>query len=197
MPRVLCLDTETTGLPPKGAAPNPETYPHIVQWSFVLVDTDAETVQEHDFILKVQGPIPTTDIHGITEGRSTQCGYSFRDVYAIFEVCLSLAELIVGHNLEFDLNMINAECMRNGLPTLPPMNQFCTMRRGKELCNIIAPQGYVKFPKLAELYERLFKQTPSNLHNSLTDVYACLRCFYSLQLKRDAPPKIVRKIKHE
>jgi DNA polymerase III epsilon subunit-like protein len=194
--RVLVIDTETTGLPEKGKGLNPETYPFIVQWSFVLVDTDTNHFQEHDYIMKVDVPIPTTYIHGISEGRSEKCGFSFPDIFGIFDVCLQQADIVVGHNLEFDLNMIRVECMRHAIPfDDQAFFQYCTMKRSKERCNIISEKGFVKFPKLSELYHQLFGTTPEELHNSLTDVYACLRCFYMLQLKRDAPSKIISRIK--
>jgi glycosyltransferase involved in cell wall biosynthesis len=40
---------------------------------------------------------------------------------------------------------------------------------------------YKKFPKLVELYQKIFGVTPKNLHNSLNDVIVCLRCFIKLK----------------
>ena len=39
--------------------------------------------------------------------------------------------------------------------------------------------------RLEMLHEKLFKETPNNLHNSLIDVYVCFRCFYKLYYNKD------------
>ena len=66
---------------------------------------------------------------------------------------------------------------------------YCTMQESVDFCDIKAfdRQGneYVKYPKLVELFEKLFHSTPKNLHNSLNDVLVCLRCFYMLKYKKD------------
>jgi DNA polymerase III epsilon subunit-like protein len=38
-----------------------------------------------------------------------------------------------------------------------------------------------KWPKLTELYEKLFGQLPAVSHNSLADVHACLRCYLKMR----------------
>jgi DNA polymerase III epsilon subunit-like protein len=42
--------------------------------------------------------------------------------------------------------------------------------------------GAYKWPKLEELHQHLFNEVPANLHDALTDVKACLRCFLQMQL---------------
>ena len=59
------------------------------------------------------------------------------------------------------------------------------MKHGKELCNIRQQNIYtgeicLKPPKLVELYEKLFNETPSGLHNSMIDVFVCLRCYFMI-----------------
>jgi len=197
--RLLVFDTETTGLPPRGAPPNPETYPHIVQMSFLFVDTETDRVKEFDYIIKVAVPIPeeTTAIHGITQERSQKSGFDFVDIFNILRELLVQCDLVVGHNIEFDVNMLRAECMRHKVAFDIPMNLFCTMRRSTELCGLISARGYPKPPKLSELYTHLFKEDrpPKDLHNALTDVYVCLRCFYMVQLERDLPPGVLKCIR--
>jgi hypothetical protein len=77
------------------------------------------------------------------------------------------------------------------------MNLYCTMRKTLDACGLVSALGYPKVPKLSELYGKLFGEdnVPTDLHNSLTDAYACLRCFYAFQLKRDLPPSIVKRLK--
>jgi DNA polymerase III epsilon subunit-like protein len=193
--RVLVFDTETTGLPPKGGL-DVNTWPFVVQLSFVEMDTETGKLTEHDFLVQVKGDIPTTEIHGITKSRNSACGFTFPDVFGIFSQFLARADIVVGHNVEFDLNMVRVECRRNALAFEEPTVVYCTMRANKERCNLLSAAGFVKYPKLVELYRFLFQEEPADLHNALTDVYVCLRCFYKTVLKKDAPGKVLRKITH-
>jgi DNA polymerase III epsilon subunit-like protein len=195
---VLVFDTETSGLPSKGTV-SPETWPHIVQFSFIFVDTDTGKHEAHDFIVK--GPFAIPDevvrIQGITKRRSDACGFDFKDVFAIFSLYLARAEFLVAHNIEFDLNMLRVECMRAGLPfdekALPV--KYCTMKKNVDRCGLLTERGTAKFPKLIELYRHCFQEEPQALHNSLVDTYACLRCFYHCVVGHDAPKSVVRCIR--
>ena len=42
-----------------------------------------------------------------------------------------------------------------------------------------------KFPKLIELYKKLFNEVPNNLHNSLNDVLVCFRCYFKMRYNLD------------
>lgn len=74
---------------------------------------------------------------------------------------------------------------------------FCTMKIGKNICNIVKESNnklqvnssdiinksrtYIKYPKLSELYEKLFSEIPQNLHDAKTDTLLCLRCFIKIK----------------
>ena len=74
---------------------------------------------------------------------------------------------------------------------------YCTMKTGKNICNIVKeaivpiqetgalitnkPRTYIKYPKLSELYEKLFSEIPQNLHDAKIDTLLCLRCFMKLK----------------
>jgi len=68
-------------------------------------------------------------------------------------------------------------------------NIYCTMQESIDLCNIIAHNSrgpYVKYPKLVELYVKLFGMLPKeSLHNSLNDVIVTLRCFLKLRYDKE------------
>jgi DNA polymerase III epsilon subunit-like protein len=66
----------------------------------------------------------------------------------------------------------------------------CTMKPNVRLCNIWVKRKnsecmFLKFPKLAELHFVLFHSNVKSLHNSLTDVFVCLRCYYFIKYKVD------------
>ena len=82
------------------------------------------------------------------------------------------------------------------------LERFCTMRKGTTLCGLshsvstttsdtvngssstadIMVEKKPKWPKLAELYAKLFDGTcPEGLHNSMNDVMATLRCYLKMR----------------
>jgi len=94
--------------------------------------------------------------------------------------------------------------------TVHNIERYCTMRKGTALCNILFEPAEVmndtvdlnvdampasrrkKFPKLAELYSKLFDgQVPDGLHNSMVDVLACLRCYLKMRHNMDVGPMAV------
>jgi DNA polymerase III epsilon subunit-like protein len=52
-----------------------------------------------------------------------------------------------------------------------------------EIAVVAKPAGRMmnKWPKLVELYEMLFQEKAENLHNSMNDVLACLRCYVKMR----------------
>jgi DNA polymerase III epsilon subunit-like protein len=209
--RTLTFDTETTGLP-RTKLLTPEAvdlWPHVLQLSYVIYDDSTNTIINiHDSIINIPENIDIsqecTNIHGITREMSSQSDKTMQDVLDVFIEDFDNSDLIVGHNLSFDLNMLKIEIMRQLLKAglkerekylrfledLKKTNKnYCTMQKSIVICDIKAVdrsgKEYTKFPKLSELYEKLFQRKPKNLHNSLNDVLICLRCYYMLEHKKD------------
>jgi len=210
--KVLIFDTETTGLP-KTRVISPDTlhlWPNVVQFSYLIYDTDSSKNEKIcDFIVRLSEDIiiseESTNIHGITN-EMTRNGADIDDVFEQFFHDISKVDQIVGHNVEFDINMIRVELLRiinncnyaNEVKTVykeylfaitTNTKIFCTMQETIELCNIqvLDKKGkpYAKFPKLVELHEKLFQQTPKNLHNSLNDILVTLRCYMKIKFNID------------
>ena len=215
--KIAIFDTETTGLP-KTKLLNDETlalWPHIVQFSYIIYDTELKKIiKTVDFVIKIPENInisdEVSDIHGITNFISQNSQYKIEHALLLFsDDYLNYGiDLIVGHNLSFDINMLKIELMREigqiidtinkrqfsqlleSLNDMNPENPespnlYCTMQKSIELCNLKTKtrygKEYVKFPKLSELHMKLFNSFPKNLHNSLNDVLICLRCYYMLE----------------
>jgi DNA polymerase III epsilon subunit-like protein len=212
--RVLVFDTETTGLP-KTKVMNPDTlklWPHIVQFSYVVYDTDEnDIVESFDTIVKVKEdviiPEESTKIHLITNKISMCDGRPIDIVFNNFFYQLRNVDLLVGHNVAFDINMITVELLRliyddttiseeemkdykQNLHFLTNFKYiYCTLKESILLCNIKAlnkfGKEYIKFPKLAELHQKLFESSPNKLHNSFNDILVTLRCFMKLKFDTD------------
>jgi DNA polymerase III epsilon subunit-like protein len=211
--RVLVFDTETTGLPGSRII-NPDTlnlWPHIVQFSYIIYDTDLnDIVDSSDTIVKVKENVLISEeaskIHGITNEISKKNGIDIDLVLNDFFYHFRNCDLLVGHNVSFDINMIKVELLRliyekttviseikehkHNLHFLTNFNNICcTLKDSTELCNIKAidkfGKEYIKFPKLLELHQKLFESTPNNLHNSFNDILVTLRCFMKLKHNTD------------
>ena len=210
--RVLVFDTETTGLP-KTKIISPDTlslWPHIVQFSYVIYDTDAnDIVVTMDSIIKVDQNVVISEesigFHGITNEISQTKGIKLNQALNIFCKYLKTADILVGHNIIFDIQMVKVELLRfiysdmtdeksrkykNYLHSLTNFaNVYCTMQNSIEVCNIKMVnrfgEEYNKFPKLIELHQKLFNSIPNNLHNSFNDILVTLRCFVKLKYDID------------
>jgi DNA polymerase III epsilon subunit-like protein len=206
--RTLVFDTETTGLS-KTQIISPSTihlWPHVVQFSYIVFDIESnKIVKIKDSIIKVPDGFIITEenakIHGITTEISLAKGVDLLPVLEEFFTDFDSADHIVGHNVSFDINMIKAELQRLIMNSFNEKLQeyltkintstkfYCTMQETIELCAIELKdkygRSYKKFPKLVELYQKMFGVTPKNLHNSLNDVIVCLRCFIKLKYEID------------
>lgn len=212
---IMILDTETTGIFKSKIVMNYQLdlWPYIVQFSYIMYDTEThEIIKIKDSIIKVPEHVVISEenasIHGITKEISLKKGTMLSDYLLEFAKDYKQTELVIGHNLLFDINAITAELMRimnNPLTavenlvdysrilnsiTKPQKNKhYCTMQKTVEFCGIkkLNKKGeeFVKFPTLAELHEKLFSIIPKNLHNSLNDVLVCLRCYYMVEYKTD------------
>ena len=205
--RVLVFDTETSGLP-KSKIINQSTqhlWPFIVQFSYVIFDdTSKNIIKIQDKIIKVKtyNVISEESIkfHGITNEISETKGVNLIDVLTEFLSDLNKIDLIVGHNIEFDISMIKVELLRivneyekdetvkeklkSQLELIINSDKvYCTMQKSIDMCKIERENSrgkYFKFPSLTELHEKLFNVKPQSLHNSLNDVLITLRCFIKM-----------------
>jgi len=202
--RVICFDTETTGLPEKRNTSIYETskWPNIVQLSFMVYDDETkEIVEEYDEIIKIDESIDLTpksvEIHGISRDIIRQRGIPIVDALNAFKRALNSCDLCVGHNISFDKRLLIVEAIRNkGFDSTDNSyvqfqfkNEFCTMLKSVEVCRIEKLRGdgtiYFKYPTLLELHNHLFKKIPNNAHNSKVDVLICLRCYCKLAHDQD------------
>jgi DNA polymerase III epsilon subunit-like protein len=164
----------------------------------------------------------TPFITGLTGVTKDLCaaGMPCEEALLIFAKWYLKCSVVVAHNIAFDNTMIRLEItrhydyLRTKLPFISVIFNansdvtmgvefFDTMIRTIKLCGILVPNKtqlgfHNKVPKLTELYEILFKQTPSltgalpsssllpqNLHNSIVDTWVCLRCFVKLKYRQD------------
>ena len=185
----VTLDTETTGLPPKGTHWEKDfmQFPYIVQLSWKRSDQN----NVNDFIINngVDIPESATAIHGITTEMANQSQISFMDIIPEFMFDCLNAEKIIAHNGYFDISIIKANLFRfyegpllrsQMIRALHKDKRVDTMMKTIKFCAIPFPNGRgLKWPKLEELYIKLFNESfPA--HNAKEDVLATERCYLEL-----------------
>lgn len=198
--KVLVFDTETTGLPERNASiMDVEKWPHILQLSYILYDSETKKLLEiYDTLIKIPMKVNITPeseaIHNITKNMCLEKGVPIHVALTIFNKALDQAKVIVGHNISFDKRLIMVECRRlymsqrftvNGVPKL----EYCTMKKSVDICKLEATSAngekYYKYPKLSDLHLHLFGEQPHGAHNALADILICLRCYCKLVANYD------------
>ncbi len=195
----LIFDTETTGLPKNFNAPvsDSENWPRMVQLAWQIHDKEGQLVEVKNFIIKPEGytiPFNAEKIHGISTKRAKEQGVDLDFVLEAFNESLKKVEFVIGHNIEFDVNIAGAEFFRKSIDTeLANKTAFDT--KSEETANYVAIPGgrggKFKWPTLTELHEKLFGEQFAEAHNASADVEATARCFLEIVRKGIVTPKSV------
>ena len=116
----LIFDTETTGIPRNKTAPlsDLDNWPRLVQLAWQLHDNKGSLLSNHNYIIRPDGfdiPYKAEQVHGISTKRAQEVGVPLEEALQKFISDLSNTNLLVGHNIEFDNNIIGAEFIRLGL----------------------------------------------------------------------------------
>lgn len=178
----LFLDTETTGLCKdlKKSPMDSDNWPRMVSVAYILCE-DREIIESNYYIIKPKGyiiPAEAARVHGISTAKAVSEGVDLYKVLDIIKQKIDECHCIVGHNIEFDINVINAEFYRYN-KTLPAhlKPHYCTMKLSKDICGL--PNN--KYPTLQELYSILKGKTFENAHDAFADTQAAMECFWILQ----------------
>jgi DNA polymerase III epsilon subunit-like protein len=190
-------------------------FPYILQLSFITIVDDTQTIVTiHDALLKIPDDVIinpfVTKIHGITNELIHKRGKCVETEIDNVMTNIISCKRIIGHNIEFDINMLLITIVRlahkykgvdedesyrwihyyNILYGTWRNKCICTMFSTIKLCNIWKQRTnstawFLKYPKLSELHNHLFNEEVERLHNSLIDVFVCLRCYYYLEYDVD------------
>lgn len=193
----LFIDTETTGLPlnDKATYTNLDNWPYLVQVALIIEDDNYGILARRNIILKPDGysiPESSAKIHGISNTKALKEGEDRKQVIGFLDLVLCNSNIIIGHNVSFDLNMIKAEIIRvkgkeNALFVKQKHDIIDTMNLGVDICKIPNLSCYssqnqsYKYPKLDELYYKLFNEHFGNQHDAMADIQATYDCYYELK----------------
>jgi len=171
----FALDTETTGLPTSRAKPTSSNFSQydtcrMLSLAIVEFSDDHKEQAAHHFLVKPDGfEVKATHVHGITQEIAETQGLPFEEIYNIFigMIFLTVVECkIVGHNLDFDLNVIRSEFIRHekSLDVLDRITPICTLKLYRQI--------FLKPIKLGILYKQLFGKEFDGAHDALNDARA-------------------------
>jgi DNA polymerase-3 subunit alpha len=192
----LIFDTETTGIPHNKTAPltDLDNWPRLVQIAWQLHDEHGGLLSHHNYLVKPDGfdiPFKAEKIHGISTQRALDEGHERKEVLDLFVHDLSKTRVLVGHNIEFDINIIGAELIRTSLDTatLLESEKVDTGLVSIEFCQLPGGiGGRLKMPRLNELHVKLFGESFEDAHDAAYDVAATARSFFGLIQKGVVKP---------
>lgn len=192
----LIFDTETTGIPHNKTAPitDLDNWPRLVQLAWQLHNANGKLISRQNLIIKPDGfdiPYKAEQIHGISTKRALEEGHPLQKVLDLFVADVNQCSLLVGHNIEFDINILGAELIRQQIEVEPllKLEKIDTGIVSTEFCGMTGGiGGRLKMPRLVELHEKLFGRNFGDAHDASYDVAATARCFFGLLEKKVINP---------
>ena len=176
---LMFVDTETNGIPVDQTASykNIDNWPRIKQISWLIYDKEEQLYASHNYVISEEDA-------SIQINRSDYVPKTVLPIHQVLRRFLNFlryCDVIVGHNIQYDVQVILSELFRFGMDTdkLSSMHQFCTMKNGVNACGFDTRLGD-RYPKLQELYSKLFHQPFENEHDAYCDIKATAECFWTL-----------------
>lgn len=184
---LACLfDTETTGIYDYRAPASAEHQPDVVQLCAMLCDEE-RVYSAVNLFIHSDVPIPpeSYEIHRIDRDMTSRVGVSRLRACQVLDSFARKADILVGHNVDFDVNMMMAAMLRekgNGQSLKKP--RFCTMKEAVQPCKLPNPKrpGTYKWPTLIEAYEILVDSKGfSGAHDAMADARATYELYRVLR----------------
>ena len=189
----LLIDCETTGLPKDWRARSSDfaAWPRLVQLGWAIADANRQVVTTGTSLVRPDGfeiPADAVKVHGITTEKAIRDGRPLAEVLAELKGAYSQCGQVVAHNARFDRKVLEAEYLRLNLaiPWAGHKDRWkCSMFSTVKLCGLRQPSGAGKFPRIDELYKRLFRKVPASLeHDAGNHVGMLVECWQELKRRR-------------
>ena len=190
--KVLFFDTETSDFIKKDLSADDPAQAWTVQMGALLASKN-EQFDKIDKIIQANGRTMNhyaQKVHGISPEKADAEGVPELEVAEEFGLLLRQADLVVGHNKDFDwkyaihllernMDDLSDEARSAFYLDLPG---YCTMKDKKvvKYCGLKNKAGRPKWPKLEELHYHLFGEKFEDAHDAFADITATARCFFEL-----------------
>lgn len=181
---LFVFDTETTGFIDKKET-DINKQPRIIQFAGILWEIKNDSFKEIEkvnIMINPWVPIPfwASQVHHIYD-IDVQNAPKIESVIDTILHCINTPDLVIGHNIEFDDEMIRLELKRLKREfDYKPKQTLCTMKQTVDFCQLLWNGERFKYPKLWELHKKLFWEYFTGAHDAIVDVEATLKCFIEL-----------------
>lgn len=181
--KICVWDTETTGFATRWW--NLSQQPYIIQFAAIEAEYDNGTYAEtarYNMLIKPPISIPfwASQVNGIYDKDVVNCPPMSHFIEDILQV-LNRADIVSGHNIEYDEEILSYELARLGRKwDYSPNKTLCTMRSSTDYCKLQWRGFSFKPPKLSELHRHLFWEYFEWAHDAIVDVEATMRCLVEL-----------------
>jgi DNA polymerase-3 subunit epsilon len=184
--KALIFDTETTGMVQFRKPPEDPSQPDLIQLGMLLVDTsDWKAMARHSLLVKLKDGVTidpgAKEAHGISEEECAAYGVAPIVACSLFNQACMQADVIVAHNLSFDVSIMKTALFRIGNKPhrLDGRQHVCTKETSTDVLKLPGKYGY-KWPTLAEAYRHYTGDEIEGAHDALVDTEACLEVFRGL-----------------
>ena len=190
--KILFFDTETSGFIKKALSADHPEQAWTIQVGAILANKDKD-IARMDMIIKANGReinYHAQKIHGISAEKADAEGVDELEAAEQFGLLLREADLMVCHNLAFDIKFVR-QLMERNIDEMSDearsafyldMPGYCTMQDKAvvKFCGLLNKANRPKWPKLVELHEILFEEGFADAHDAFADITATKRCFFAL-----------------
>lgn len=182
--KIFVFDTETTWFIDK-KNPTLDAQPYIIQFAWIQWELKngqfSETKRINQFIKpKISIPYGASQVHHIYD-IDVKNAPSIEEYIDEFLKVINESDVIIGHNIEYDEEMIKLELKRlHREHDYRPNQVLCTMKQTVDFCALPGSWERFKYPKLGELYKKLFGEYFIGAHDAIVDVEATLKAFLEL-----------------
>ena len=176
------FDTESSGLFDYKAPVSADHQPDVVQLCAWLADKDKVYSKFMVYVhADTEIPKEAYEVHRIDRKMTARVGVSRMAACRMLNSFAQKADVLVGHNVSFDINMMLAANFREGgRGDALKKASFCTMKSSTEVCkipNLKFPNKF-KWPSLQEAYKILVDPRGfEGAHDAEADVAACYEVF--------------------
>ena len=191
----LFLDLETTGLPKTKGFNNWYNYTEldkyessrIIEVGIIITENNGNIISEYSSLIipdnftKLEPII--INITGINDLDINSEGKPIREVLDILKKLLSGIDTIISYNIGFDMNVLLSELHRINdtemIDIINGINHECAMELSKSVLNLD------KYPKLCNIYKKLFNKNSNQDHRALSDTRICKDVYFELKKKME------------
>lgn len=190
--RILIFDTETSGIPRDHLSATDPQQARVVQLAAAMFH-DRREVASIDLVVNngIEIHEEASKIHGITTEMATEFGIAPQGAGGIFWRLAAKSDLLVAHNVAFDLRMLGLMSQQAGLADLPKLlaqkPARCTCEAAAPIVNLPPTERMIaagfnkpKAPKLEECVRHFFGEELVGAHSAAADVRACARVYWKL-----------------